>query len=463
MSKSVEYIISLKDLFTPKIKSAISSTEKLNSSVSKVKSSFNGLGTAIGVGLSAASVVSFGNAVLESLKNYEFFSASLKTLMKGDSKAANALQSDLVQLASTSPFSLVEIQDATKQLIAYGFSAGSVTKNISMLGDVASALKIPFSDIAYLYGTLKTQGRAYARDIVQFTQRGIPIVSELAKQFKVTDSAVMQLVSDGKVGFKDVEKAFKSMTSEGGQFFGMMDAQSKTVGGQISNMKDNWEQLRVKIGQSQTGIISSTLGMINSIVGNLNRGIDAINLLDEAFAKSGTSGFGISDQVGSWTRKMLGMKYRAGSLGDLKEYAGGMKSNLLDTSTDKGKANENIGTLTRIASNLIREGYRKNEKYISVIQELISRNKDKLSLYSKTAGDVSSGGVPVQPIKTAGGTGTDMVEAKGHQNFNISIDKLVEKLEFNTTNLKESSIKIKEEVTKALITAVNDFQLMATK
>jgi hypothetical protein len=56
-----------------------------------------------------------------------------------------------------------------------------------------------------------------------------------------------------------------------------------------------------------------------------------------------------------------------------------------------------------------------------------------------------------------------MVETKGHQNFNISIDKLIEKLEFNTANLKENASVIKGEVTKAMITAVNDFQLMATK
>jgi tape measure domain-containing protein len=388
-TKGVEYKLSLKDLFTSKIKKATSATEKLNKTVSGVRSSFSSFGSALGIGLGAAGIVSFGKSVLDSLVNYEYFSASLRTLMKGDSKAASALQGDLIKLASTSPFSVVEIQDASKQLIAYGFSASSVTKNISMLGDVASALKIPFSDIAYLYGTLKTQGRAYARDIMQFTNRGIPIISELAKQFKVTDGEVMKLVSDGKVGFKDIEKAFKSLTSEGGQFFGMMDAQSQTVGGQLSNMGDNWEQLKVKIGQSQTGIIAGTVNMINSMIGNLNRGIDATNLLEQAFSKTHTKGFGWYDKMASGTRKMLGMSQREGSAGDLKSYAGGMKQNLLDNASDKQSANKNIGTLTRIMSNLIRGGYTKNEKYISVLKELVSRNKDKLALYSKTGGEVT--------------------------------------------------------------------------
>ena len=67
------------------------------------------------------------------------------------------------------------------------------------------------------------------------------------------------MVSAGKIGFKDVEGAFKDMTKEGGQFFNLMDDQSKTVGGRLSNLSDSWEQLKVNIGKSQSGILSGTV------------------------------------------------------------------------------------------------------------------------------------------------------------------------------------------------------------
>ena len=266
----VEYTISLRDLLSAKIKTATQDTDKLNKSVTGVKSSLSSLGKGLGIGLSVAGVASFGKAVVESLKNYEYFSASLRTLMHGDGQASKALETQLVSLAAKTPFSLVEIQDATKQLMAYGFSAGTVTQNISMLGDVASALKIPFGDIAYLYGTLKTQGRAYTRDIMQFTSRGIPIIAELAKQYGITDDKVKALVESGKVGFPEVEKAFKSMTSEGGMFFNMMAEQTATVGGQISALGDNWEQLKVHIGQSQQGVIAGTISFVNEMVSTVS-------------------------------------------------------------------------------------------------------------------------------------------------------------------------------------------------
>ena len=287
VNNEVEYTVSMKDLLSGKIKAATAETNKLQSAVGGVKNTINSIGGALGIGIGVAGIASFGRAVIDSLKNYEYFSASLRTLMHGDAEVAKALETQLVSLASKTPFSLTEVQDATKQLLAFGFAAGDVTKNISMLGDVASALKIPFSDIAYLYGTLKTQGRAYNRDIMQFTQRGIPVIKELAKQFGVTEAEVMKMVEAGKVGFPQVEKAFQSMTSQGGMIFNMMAEQSKTVGGQISNLGDNWEQLKVNIGKSQTGIISGTVAWANEMISVMGQFFKRQNQMDEDFKKSG--------------------------------------------------------------------------------------------------------------------------------------------------------------------------------
>ena len=84
-------------------------------------------------------------------------------------------------------------------MIAYGSSSSTVVDEMRMLGDISSGVGLSLSEVGYLYGTLRTQGRAYATDIRQFTGRGIPIIKELAKQFKVTDGEVMKLVEDGKV------------------------------------------------------------------------------------------------------------------------------------------------------------------------------------------------------------------------------------------------------------------------
>lgn len=265
-------------------------SSKLDGIANKVGSldnAFKAVTAANVLGKLGSMAMDFGGAVIESLRNYEKFSASLRVLLGGDKQAAEALNNQLVNLAKTTPFELKDVQEGSRQLLAYGFSAGGVTKNLKMLGDVSSAVGAPLTDIVYLYGTLKTQGRAYQKDINQFTGRGIPIIKELAKQFGVTESAVQDLVKDGKVGFKEIEKAFQSLTKEGGKFFGMMDEQAKTVDGKLSNMGDAWEQLKVSIGRSQTGIISSTAEMVTSMISEFTRANDASNELEMARKESG--------------------------------------------------------------------------------------------------------------------------------------------------------------------------------
>lgn len=64
------------------------------------------------------------------------------------------------------------------------------------------------------------------------------------------------MVEQGKVGFPEIEKAFQNMTKNGGQFGGMMDKQSATLGGRLSTLKDQFKRLSMAIiGVSETGDI----------------------------------------------------------------------------------------------------------------------------------------------------------------------------------------------------------------
>lgn len=463
-NNSVEYVLSLKDKFSSGIKSATSNTEKLNGAVNKVQKSFGGLGTALGIGLGAAGIVSFGREVVKSLVNYEYFSASLRTLMNGDAGAAKALETQLVALAKTTPFSLVEVQDATKQLLAYGFSASKVTTNIKMLGDVAAALKIPFGDIAYLYGTLKTQGRAFAKDIQQFTGRGIPVVAELSKQFKVADSEVMKLVEDGKIGFKEIEKAFQSMTAEGGMFFNMMEEQTKTVGGKISALGDSYEQLKVNIGKSQDGIIASAVSFADRLVANLSRAFSESNQEIENFQKYGAQKFKSTFNPLSY--------FEIGAKAEQTQYQKALNMMYVDTPAETMKqAVERQTELFNLLTN-VRRAYTNKEideiefnRKRATVLGTIDAVKNQMNLLQKTPAQTTAaamGGAPAAAPKAKGGTGTNVVESRGVQNFNIDI-KEFGSVTLNTTNIKEGANQIKEYIAQALIEAVNDFSLMATK
>lgn len=160
-------------------------------------------------------------------------------VMTGDAQVAGSLIKDLRAFAASTPFTSDEVLVASRQLLAYGFNAKETAGSIRQLGDVAAALSIPMNDMAYLFGTLRAQGRAYTIDIRQFAMRGIPIWEELSKVMDVSVSRVKTLTEEGKVGFFEVAKAFENMTGEGGRFNGLLDQMSRTFLGQFAKLKDN--------------------------------------------------------------------------------------------------------------------------------------------------------------------------------------------------------------------------------
>lgn len=188
--------------------------------------------------------------------------------MLGNKQQADALMQQLIDTAATTPFGMNDIANSAKQLLAYGEEADKVNETLVRLGDIAAGLSVPINDLAYLYGTTMVQGRLYTQDLNQFLNRGIPLVDELAKQFGVTKGEVKQLVEQGKVGFPEVEKAIVAMTSEGSKFGGLMEAQSKSITGQISNLEDAVEQMINEVGKSSEGVIGGMIGFASSAVEN---------------------------------------------------------------------------------------------------------------------------------------------------------------------------------------------------
>lgn len=191
--------------------------------------------------------------------------------MLGSAEKARTLMSQLTQTAATTPFGLEDVAQGAKQLLAYGFEAEKVNETLIRLGDIAAGLSVPLNDLVYLYGTTMAQGRLYTQDLNQFTGRGIPMIGDLAKQFGVAESKVKELVEAGKVGFPEVQKVIEGLTDEGGKFGGLMEAQSKTITGQISNIEDAISMMLNEIGQQNEGIINTTLSGVSHVIENYER------------------------------------------------------------------------------------------------------------------------------------------------------------------------------------------------
>lgn len=247
-------------------RSAINDTEKaLNNMAATAKEGggeidemFSRIKTAAAGVFAGFTVTSFIKKVVEARGEMQQLEVAFQTML-GSKAKADKLMAEMTQTALITPFEFDDVANGARQLIAYGEGADTVNDTLVRLGNVASGLSQPLNDIVYLYGTTRVQGRLFTQDLNQFTNRGIPMIQKLAEQFGVTEDKVKDLVSEGKVGFPQVQKVIEDLTNEGGMFYNLMEEQSKTITGQISNLEDQLSTIYNEIGQASEGVITSAL------------------------------------------------------------------------------------------------------------------------------------------------------------------------------------------------------------
>lgn len=234
-------------------------------------SAMEGMFKKAAVALGMVGTVDFAKNIISQVVNItgEFQQLEVAfTTMLGSEETANTLMQQLVKTAATTPFDLKGVSQGAKQLIAYGIEAKDVNKTIVELGNIAAGLSIPLNDLVYLYGTTMVQGRMFTMDLRQFQGRGVPIADALAKQFGVAKEKIAGLVTAGKVTSKEFKAAIESMSADGGKFANLMDKQSQTIVGKISNIGDAIDMAMNNFGESNSGIINGALDGVSAVVSN---------------------------------------------------------------------------------------------------------------------------------------------------------------------------------------------------
>lgn len=196
---------------------------------------------AVGITAAAAAVGGFGIAALKAAAGAEQTKVAFETML-GSAENADVFIKQLVNFAKTTPFELKGLEQASKQLLAYGFAQEEVIPNLKSIGDIAAGVgmdKLP--NLIMAFGQVKAATRLTGMELRQFTEAGVPLLDMLAKQFGKPVSAIQEMVSAGEVGFPAVQEALRALTGEGGRFNDLMNKQAKTLGGLWSNLKDAWD------------------------------------------------------------------------------------------------------------------------------------------------------------------------------------------------------------------------------
>ena len=232
--------------------------------ISNIQNSMN-------IAIGGWSIGKFVNQMMQVRGQFQQTEMAFKTMLQSEEKA-DALMKQMIHTAAITPFGVEDVTEGAKQLLAFNVAAEDVNKTLIGLGDVAAGMGLNLKDLVMLYGTTIAKGKMDTMDLYQFLNRGIPIADEIAKVMglDVTNAIkeVQKQIKAGKVTSDIFIQAMQSMTAEGSKFGGLMEAQSKTITGQISNIEDAIEQMFNELGKSQEGVINTGLGIVSTLVEN---------------------------------------------------------------------------------------------------------------------------------------------------------------------------------------------------
>lgn len=209
------------------------------------------------------------DALIGTNAEYEQSLTQFETLL-GSAGKADRIMANLEKMGAKTPFETMDLTKATTQLLAFGTAEDEITEKLTQLGDLSMGNAEKLDRITAAYGKMLAKGKVSLEELNMFTEAGVPILGQLQTQYGITQEKLFSMISAGKIGINDINTAMEKMTSEGGQFFGMMDKQSSTFSGLMSTMSDNVTQFTRKVGEESFEYLKSELSDLVSTIDDMD-------------------------------------------------------------------------------------------------------------------------------------------------------------------------------------------------
>lgn len=189
-----------------------------------------------GLGFVADKIKGVASSMIDSNAEFETYQTQFGVLLKSSTEAKKRLE-ELAKFGATTPFELPELVRADKVLTAFGLDSADTAKRFGVsgaqirttIGDVAAGTGTSFEDLSNTFG--KFASGATGDAIARFQELGIATKEEMAN-WGLEFSKSGQLLTPTAEAFTVLEKHVRD------KFGGMMDAQSKTFSGMVSNLQD---------------------------------------------------------------------------------------------------------------------------------------------------------------------------------------------------------------------------------
>lgn len=199
------------------------------------------------------------NATMESyLTNFK--------VMLGSEEAAAAKLSEIRKMAASTPFSLDDLTSGTQTLLQFGIAADDTTGVLQRLGDISLGNAEKLQTLTRAYGKMSSAQKVTLENVNMMIDAGFNPLNQICDATGESMSDLYKRISDGKVGFSELEAAVEAATSQGGQFYGGMLKASQTFSGRMSTLKDNVSALTGELTSGLFAALGELVVKLNEVV-----------------------------------------------------------------------------------------------------------------------------------------------------------------------------------------------------
>lgn len=241
-------------------------TDSVGKETNSIKESLSGAAKYIGAMFSVQALTGFARSVVSVRSEIESLEASFRTL--AGEQAGGALFKQIKEFATTTPMLMQDLAKGAQTLLAFNIPAEQVMTTLRQIGDISMGDSQKFNSLVLSFAQMTSAGKLMGQDLMQMVNAGFNPLSEIAEKSGKSIGTLKDEMSKGAISVEMVKEAFASATSEGGKFYGMLETQSKTIKGSLSNLQGAWDDMLNSIGEQTQGALISGISAAQSAVQN---------------------------------------------------------------------------------------------------------------------------------------------------------------------------------------------------
>lgn len=243
---------------------------------------FKKVGKTIGAVFATSQLIDFGKQIVNVRKEIESYEISFRTLL-GSQEKADALFGSLREFAVKTPMQLGDLAKGAQTLLGFGIEAEKIMPTLKQIGDISMGNADKFNSLTLAFAQMSSSGKLMGQDLLQMINAGFNPLSIISQKTGKSIGELKKEMEQGAISVEMVADAFKTATSEGGMFYGMLEKQSEGLQGAISNLQGAWEEALNTLGERSQGLIVNGIKGVTKLVENFDTLISVILGVASAF------------------------------------------------------------------------------------------------------------------------------------------------------------------------------------